>query len=117
MLGHGNTELGEALRIYAEEQVIRVYHCRNEVAMAHAATALRWIYGETSAVVTSIGPGALQAFAGSLAAASNRVGVYHIYGDETTHGEGYNMQQVVGPRQGEFGRLTDILGRSYVLHT
>jgi 3D-(3,5/4)-trihydroxycyclohexane-1,2-dione acylhydrolase (decyclizing) len=27
------------------------------------------------------------------------------------------MQQVVGPRQGEFGRLTDILGRSYVLHT
>ena len=41
----------------------------------------------------------------------------HLYGDETTHGEGYNMQQVVGARQGEFGRLTDILGRSYVLHT
>jgi TPP-dependent trihydroxycyclohexane-1,2-dione (THcHDO) dehydratase len=34
ILGHGNTELGEALRIYAEEQVVRVYHCRNEVAMA-----------------------------------------------------------------------------------
>jgi 3D-(3,5/4)-trihydroxycyclohexane-1,2-dione acylhydrolase (decyclizing) len=117
MLGHGNTELGEALRIYAEEQVIRVYHCRNEVAMAHAATALRWIYGETSAVVTSIGPGALQAFAGSLAAASNRVGVYHIYGDETTHGEGYNMQQVPKRRQHQFQRLTEVLGESFVLHT
>ena len=59
----------------------------------------------------------LQAFAGSLAAASNGVGVYHLYGDETTHGEGYNMQQVIGARQGEFGRLTDIIGRSYTLHT
>jgi phospholipid N-methyltransferase len=56
-----HTELGEALRIYAEEQVVGVYPCRNEVSMAHAAAALRWIYGETAAVVTSIGPGALQA--------------------------------------------------------
>ena len=38
-------------------------------APVHAVTAL----GETPAVVTSIGPGALQAFAGSLAAASNGV--------------------------------------------
>ena len=53
-----------------------------------------------SAVVTSIGPGAMQAFAGSLAAASNGVGVYHIYGDETTFGEGYNMQQVRRSEQG-----------------
>ena len=117
VLGHGNTELGEALRIYAEEQVVRVFHCRNEVAMAHAATAVRWMFGETVAVVTSIGPGALQAFAGSLAAASNRVGVYHIYGDETTHGEGYNMQQVPKRRQHQFERLTDILGESFTLHT
>jgi 3D-(3,5/4)-trihydroxycyclohexane-1,2-dione acylhydrolase (decyclizing) len=117
ILGHGNTDIGEILRIYAEEGVVRFLQCRNEVAMAHAATALAWIYGETPAVLTSIGPGALQAYAGSLAAASNGIGVYHLYGDETTHGEGYNMQQVVGARQGEFGRLTDILGRSYVLHT
>ena len=117
VLGHGNTDIGEILRIYAEEGALRFLQCRNEVAMAHAATALAWIYGETPAVLTSIGPGSLQAYAGSLAAASNGVGVYHLYGDETTHGEGYNMQQVVGPRQGEFGRLTDILGRSYVLHT
>jgi 3D-(3,5/4)-trihydroxycyclohexane-1,2-dione acylhydrolase (decyclizing) len=117
VLGHGNTDIGEILRIYAEEGVLRFLQCRNEVAMAHAATALAWIYRETPAVLTSIGPGSLQAYAGSLAAASNGVGVYHLYGDETTHGEGYNMQQVVGSRQGEFGRLTDILGRSYVLHT
>ena len=84
--------------------------------MAHAATALAWIYGETPAVLTSIGPGALQAYAGSLAAASNGVGVYHLYGDETTHGEGYNMQQVIGSRQSEFARLTDIIGRSYTHH-
>ena len=85
--------------------------------MAHAATALRWQYGETPAVVTSIGPGALQAFAGSLAAASNGVGVYHIYGDETTFGEGYNMQQVPKEEQGLFGRMTALMGGSYVLHT
>ncbi len=69
------------------------------------------------AVITSIGPGAMQAFAGSLAAASNGVGVYHIYGDETTYGEGYNMQQVPKEEQGLFGRMTAVLGQSYVLHT
>jgi 3D-(3,5/4)-trihydroxycyclohexane-1,2-dione acylhydrolase (decyclizing) len=85
--------------------------------MAHAATALSWQYGEIPAVVTSIGPGALQAMAGSLAAASNGVGVYHIYGDETTHGEGYNMQQIPKPAQHLFGQLTATMGQSYVLHT
>ena len=55
--------------------------------------------------------------AGSLAAASNGVGVYHIYGDETTFGEGYNMQQVPKEEQGLFGRMTALMGRSYVLHT
>jgi 3D-(3,5/4)-trihydroxycyclohexane-1,2-dione acylhydrolase (decyclizing) len=117
IFGHGSTDLGEVLRVYEEEGVTRTYNCRNEVAMAHAATALRWQYGETPAVVTSIGPGAMQAFAGSLAAASNGVGVYHIYGDETTYGEGYNMQQVPKEEQGLFGQMTAILGRSYVLHT
>jgi 3D-(3,5/4)-trihydroxycyclohexane-1,2-dione acylhydrolase (decyclizing) len=92
IFGHGSTELGDVLRTYEEEGLTRTFNCRNEVAMAHAATALRWQYGEIPAVVTSIGPGAMQAFAGSLASASNGVGVYHIYGDETTFGEGYNMQ-------------------------
>ena len=84
IFGHGSTDLGNVLRLYEEEGATRTVNCRNEVEMAHAATALRWQYGELSAVVTSIGPGAMQAFAGSLASASNGVGVYHIYGDETT---------------------------------
>ena len=117
IFGHGSTDLGEVLRIYEEAGVTRTYNCRNEVAMAHAATALRWQYGEVPAVVTSIGPGAMQAYAGALAAASNGVGVYHIYGDETTYGEGYNMQQVPKEEQGLFGQMTAILGRSYTLHT
>jgi len=117
IFGHGNTALAETLRIYEGAGATRAWQFRNEVAMAHAATQLSWQYGEIAAVVASIGPGALQAFAGSLAAASNGVGVYHIYGDETTHGEGYNMQQAPKPEQGSFGRLTAVMGRSYVLHT
>ena len=117
IFGHGSTDLGNILRIYEEEGATRTINCRNEVEMAHAATALRWQYGELSAVVTSIGPGAMQAFAGSLASASNGVGVYHIYGDETTFGEGYNMQQVPKEEQGLFGRMTAVMGQSYVLHT
>jgi 3D-(3,5/4)-trihydroxycyclohexane-1,2-dione acylhydrolase (decyclizing) len=117
IFGHGSTDLGEVLRIYTEEGVTRVFNFRNEVEMAHAGTALSWVYGETCAVVTSIGPGGLQAMAGSLAAASNGVGVYHIYGDETTHGEGYNMQQVPKQQQHLFGQMTALMGQSYVLHT
>ncbi len=117
IFGHGSTDLGEVLRIYDAAGVTRTINCRNEVEMAHAATCLAWQYGETPAVVTSIGPGALQAMAGSLAAASNGVGVYHIYGDETTRGEGYNMQQVPKRQQGLFGRMTAVMGESYVLHT
>lgn len=117
IFGHGSTDLGEVLRLYTEAGVTKVINCRNEVEMAHAATAHAWVYGQTPAVITSIGPGALQAMAGSLAAASNGVGVYHIYGDETTWGEGYNMQQVPKPEQEVFGRITALMGQSYVLHT
>jgi len=117
IFGHGSTDIASVLAIYDAEGVTRTINCRNEVEMAHAATALRWTYGETPAVITSIGPGALQAMAGSLAAASNGVGVYHIYGDETTYGEGYNMQQVPKPAQGVFGRMTADMGESYTLHT
>ena len=116
IFGHGSTALGEALRAYEAAGLIKGFQFRNEVEMAHAATALRWVYDEPCAVVTSIGPGALQAMAASLAAASNGVGVYHIYGDETTHGEGYNMQQVPKPEQGLFGRITSAMGGAYTLH-
>ncbi|MGB7268359.1 MAG: thiamine pyrophosphate-dependent enzyme [Albidovulum sp.] len=117
IFGHGSTDLGEVLRIYHEEGAVTVINCRNEVEMAHAATAYAWVYGEPPAVVTSIGPGGLQAMAGSLAAASNGVGVYHIYGDETTQGEGYNMQQVPKAEQGIFGKMAALMGQSYTLHT
>jgi len=117
VFGHGSTDLAEVLRIYEGAGLTRTYNFRHETAMAHAATALKWLYGETAAVVTSIGPGALQAFAGSLAAASNGIGVYHIYGDETTHGEGPNMQAIPKHMQGLFGQLTALMGESYVLHT
>jgi 3D-(3,5/4)-trihydroxycyclohexane-1,2-dione acylhydrolase (decyclizing) len=116
IFGHGSTALGEALRAYEAAGLIKGFQFRNEVEMSHAATALRWVYDEPCAVVTSIGPGALQAMAGSLAAASNGVGVYHIYGDETTHGEGYNMQQVPKPEQDLFGRITGAMGGAYTLH-
>ena len=117
LFGHGSTALAEVLRIYEAAGLVRTWQFRHEVEMAHAATALRWIHGEPCALVTSIGPGALHALSGSLASASNGVGVYHIYGDETTHGEGYNMQQVPKPEQGLFGRLGAIMGRSHTLHT
>jgi 3D-(3,5/4)-trihydroxycyclohexane-1,2-dione acylhydrolase (decyclizing) len=117
IFGHGSTDLGEVLRMYHEENVLSVINCRNEVEMAHAATAYAWVHGKTPAVVTSIGPGGLQAMAGSLAAASNGVGVYHIYGDETTRGEGYNMQQIPKSEQGVFGKIGALMGQSYTLHT
>jgi 3D-(3,5/4)-trihydroxycyclohexane-1,2-dione acylhydrolase (decyclizing) len=117
IFGHGSTALAEAIRVYEQHGMARCFQFRHETEMAHAATALRWIYGEASAVVTSIGPGALQAMAGSLVASSNGIGVYHIYGDETTHGEGYNMQQIPKPQQGLYGQLTALMGQSYVLHT
>ena len=117
IFGHGSTHLGEILRVYTEAGVTKVFNFRNEVEMAHAGTALSWVYQEVCAVVTSIGPGALQAMSGSLAAASNGVGIYHIYGDETTYGEGYNMQQIPKQEQNLYGQLTAIMGKSYVLHT
>ena len=117
IFGHGSTDLGEVLRNYTQAGVTQVYNFRNEVEMAHAGTALAWAWKEPCAVVTSIGPGALQAMAGSLAAACNGVGVYHIYGDETTWGEGYNMQQIPKQQQQLYGQMTALMGQSYVLHT
>ena len=117
IFGHGSTDFAEVLRIYEKYGVTETYNFRNEVEMAHAATALSWQYNEVPAVVTSIGPGALQAMAGSLAASSNGVGVYHIYGDETTHGEGYNMQQIPKQEQNLYGKIMALMSESYVFHT
>ena len=117
IFGHGSTDFAEVLRIYEEYGVTKTYNFKNEVEMAHAATALSWQYKEIPAVVTSIGPGGLQAMAGSLAASSNGVGVYHIYGDETTYGEGFNMQQIPKNEQDLYGKITALMSESYVFHT
>jgi len=117
VLGHGSTDVGEVLRIYQGAGLVRTLGLRNEVEASHAATALRWVSGQKAAVVTSIGPGALQAMAGSLAAASDGIGVWHIYGDETTQDEGPNMQQVPKAEQGLFHRLASTMGHAYTLHT
>ncbi len=117
VLGHGSTEIGEVLRVYQEAGVVRTCGVRNEVEAAHAAMALRWVTDQKAAVVTSIGPGALQAMAGSLAAASDGVGVWHIYGEETTEDEGPNMQQIPKHEQGLFLRLCQTMGNAYALHT
>ena len=117
VLGHGSTALGEVLRIYEAAGAVRFLALRHETEAAHAASALRIATGERAAVVTSIGPGALHAFAGSLTSALNGVGVWHIYGDATTEAEGPNMQDLPGSMQSGWQRLTSSMGGSYSLHT
>ena len=41
IFGHGSTAIGEVLRVYRHHGLVRCWQFRNEVAMAHAATALR----------------------------------------------------------------------------
>jgi thiamine pyrophosphate-dependent acetolactate synthase large subunit-like protein len=117
IFGHGSTDIAEILRIYQEEEVVKVYNVRNEIEASHAAVQLRWQYDERAAVITSIGPGAMQAFAGSLVSASNGLGVYYIFGDETTHNEGPNMQQIPSGEQNLFQKMTAVMGRSYSIGT
>ncbi|MBQ0059505.1 MAG: thiamine pyrophosphate-binding protein [Lachnospiraceae bacterium] len=117
IFGHGMTDVGEALRIYEEEGVVRTVNTRNEVEASHIGSMLKWKYGETAAVFTSIGPGALQATAGSLVGLSNGLGVYYLFGDETTHSEGPNMQQIPKREQELFLRLLNTMGHAYSLHT
>jgi len=117
VFGHGSTEIGEVLRVYQQAGVVRVVPVRHEIEASHAAAALRWVTGQKAAVVTSIGPGALQAMAASIAPASDGIGVWYLFGDETTEDEGYNMQQIPKPEQNLFLQLTSVLGRSYFLHT
>lgn len=117
IFGHGSTDVAEVLRVYEAEGVLKTYAVRNEVEAAHAATALRWTTGEKAAVVTSIGPGAMQALSGSLAAASDGLGVWHLYADETTQAEGPNMQEIPGDRQEKFLELCSAMGPAFTLHT
>ncbi len=117
VLGHGCTEVGEVLRIYQSAGLLKVYGVRSEIEASHAAAALRWSTAEKAAVVTSIGPGSLQALAASLVPASNGLGVWYLFGDETTEDEGFNMQQIPKHEQGSFLQLSATMGRAYSLHT
>ncbi len=117
VLGHGSTEVGEVLRIYADAGLLETYNVRHETEASHAAAALRWVTGEKAAVVTSIGPGALHALAGSLVPASDGLGVWYLFGDETTEDEGPNMQQIPKHEQNLFLRLCATMGDAYTLHT
>lgn len=115
IFGHGTTDIANVLRVYEEHGLVKTYNVRHETAAAHAVTALKLMTGEKAAVITSIGPGAMQAFAGSLCSASNGVGVYHIYGEETTQDEGFNMQQIPKDEQGLFLKLCSVMGGAYSL--
>lgn len=115
IFGHGTTHIGEVLRYYQERDLVSVYNVRHETEASHIASALRWQYNERSAVFTSIGPGAMQAFAGSLVSASNGLGIYYVFGDETTHDEGYNMQQIPRSEQSLFLKTMSHMSDTYSL--
>lgn len=116
VFGHGSTEVGEVLRLYQQSGLVQVFPVRSEIEASHAAAALRWVRGEKAAVITSIGPGALHALAASLVPASDGLGVWYLFGDETSQDEGFNMQQVPKNEQALFTQLCGTLGRAYQLH-
>jgi 3D-(3,5/4)-trihydroxycyclohexane-1,2-dione acylhydrolase (decyclizing) len=117
ILGHGNTDMANIICVYERHGLVKFFNVRHETEAAHSASMLKWQYGETAAVLTSIGPGALHAFGGSLVSASNGLGVYHIYGDETTHDEGPNMQQLPKRVQAGFLKMTETMGSGYQVQT
>ncbi|MCX6000934.1 MAG: thiamine pyrophosphate-binding protein [Chloroflexi bacterium] len=117
VFGHGSTDVAEVLRVYQDAGLVKVINLRSEIEASHAAAALRWVSGEKSAVVTSIGPGALQALSASLVSASDGLGIWYLFGDETIEDEGPNMQQIPRPGQDLFLRLCSVMGNAYTLHT
>ena len=117
VFGHGSTDVAEVLRVYQGAGLVKVINLRSEIEASHAAAALRWVTGEKSAVVTSIGPGALQALSASLVPSSDGLGAWYLFGDETTEDEGPNMQQVPKAEQDLFLRLCSVMGNAYTLHT
>jgi len=117
VFGHGSTDVAEVLRVYQQAGLVSVLNVRNEIEASHAAAALRWATGKKAAVITSIGPGALQAMAASLVPSSDGLGVWYLFGDETTEDEGFNMQQIPKYEQGLFLRLCSTMGHAYTMHT
>jgi 3D-(3,5/4)-trihydroxycyclohexane-1,2-dione acylhydrolase (decyclizing) len=99
--GHGNTTLLEALVPYHKQDKLKVIDVHHEAIAAHAATALKWMYGVDSIVFTSIGPGWFNTLLAQNTAMSNGYGYLVFAGDKTSAYEGPNMQQVV--QGGQFG--------------
>ena len=99
--GHGNTPLLEALYPYHRDGRLRVVDVQHEAIAAHAAAALKWVYGLESVVFTSIGPGWLNTLIAQNTGMSNGYGFLVLAGDKTTTYEGPNMQQLM--RDGQFG--------------
>jgi len=99
--GHGNTPLLEALYPYHRDGKLRVVDVQHEAIAAHAAVALKWVYGMESVVFTSIGPGWFNTLIAQNTGMSNGYGFLVLAGDKTTVYEGPNMQQVL--RDGQFG--------------
>lgn len=117
LLGHGSTPLGEVLRVYAQMGVIEVRAVHNEGEAAHAATAARLLGAKKVGVVCSIGPGAMHAMAASLSASANGVGVWHIYGDVGSEGEGLFLQQLPDARESAYAEAADHFGSAYRVAT
>ena len=52
VFGHGSTRMAEVLRVYQRHGLVKVMNTRSEIEASHAATALRWVTGQKSAVIT-----------------------------------------------------------------
>lgn len=109
--GHGNTPLIEALQQRRGEPRLRFIDVQHEAVAAHAAMALKWVYGLESAVVASIGPGWFNTLIGQATAMSDGQGYLVFAGDKTTGYEGPNMQQIVGSGQFGFVRAAQAVAR------
>ena len=118
IFGHGSTALAEALRVYEAHGLVRTWQFRNEIEMAHAATALRWIYGEAvrgrhlDRPRRPAGHGRLARRQPRTASASTTsMATRRRMAKATTCSRSPSREQ------GLYGQITALMGRSYVLHT
>ena len=117
IFGHGSTDLGEVLRVYEAAGVTQ---------STTSATRWRWRTRPRRWRGTTARPAPWSPRSGRARCRRwparwprprNGVGVYHIYGDETTHGEGHNMQQIPKHAAGPVRPDDGPDGPAYVLHT
>jgi 3D-(3,5/4)-trihydroxycyclohexane-1,2-dione acylhydrolase (decyclizing) len=92
VLGHGNVQLGQALREAGSR--IRFIPAKNEQAAVHAALAWARLKGTPLAVTTSVGPGATNLVTGAACARVNRLPVLLLPGEVFAEGVGPVLQQL-----------------------